>query len=216
MKRSRAISLIASVLVLLTLAAVIGWIAGRSGHNDASAGRAPTSIATDFNVAGLPPVHVDRCPSGADLLPAPATGQDLLPDLTLECIGEIGTTETVALRRLGGVPTVVNLWASWCVPCRQEMPDLQQAYAAAGRKVRILGINTKDSAESARATMLSTGVRYANLADPGAKVRAAAGSNFMPTTLFVAADGRVVFRKVGPMTAAQMRQLIAEHLGVTL
>jgi thiol-disulfide isomerase/thioredoxin len=209
--RHRAIALAATAIAVpFLIAAVLVGIAAASRH------RTPRPSALSFNQENLPPVNIDRCPSGGDLLPQPATGSGLLPDVTLECIGAIGSHETVALRRLGGVPTVVNLWASWCQPCRTEMPTLQAAAAAAGGRVRIIGVNTKDAAEAARATLSVTGATFPSLADPAAKVRSGVGSNFMPTTLFVTADGHIAFRKLGPMTAAELRALIAEHLGVTL
>jgi cytochrome c biogenesis protein CcmG/thiol:disulfide interchange protein DsbE len=49
---------------------------------------------------------------------------------------------TVDPARLGGSPVLVNLWASWCVPCQQEMPALQRAYARYGRQVRFVGVDT--------------------------------------------------------------------------
>jgi thiol-disulfide isomerase/thioredoxin len=147
---------------------------------------------------------------------APASGRNALPDAQLECIGEIGSTQTVALRRLGGKPTVVNLWASWCDPCKTELPEFQSVYAAAGGRVRFLGVNTKDSSEGARATIAQTGVKFANLADPSHQLRDSLGSNLMPATLFVDAQGRVVYTQLGPLKAKDLREKIAEHLRVQL
>lgn len=202
----------AAVAALVLLTGIGAAIAARGAK---SAGG--SAAGNSFNTDGLPPVHTDPCPQGSDLLPAPATGQDSLPDLTLECIGAIGSHDTVSLRRLGGVPTVVNLWGSWCIPCRAEMPDLQAVNAAAAGRVRFIGINTKDYSEGARATILRTGVRYPTLADPRSKVRAAIGANYLPTTLFVDATGRIVFRRAGQFAdVAHIKAAIAEHLGVAL
>lgn len=221
MTRRRAVVLVVAVVAVLAMVGgVIGAIAGRGGKTGggktggANGGANPPAVKS-FNTDGLPPVHIDRCPTAAQLLPQPKTGKDSLPDLTLECIGAIGTADTVALRRLGGVPTVVNVWATWCVPCRQEMPDLQQVYAAAAGRVRIIGVNSQDYAEGARATINDTGVRYPSLADPGGKVRLAVGSQVMPITLFVSADGRLVYRKVGQYAdTAAIKADIATYLGV--
>ena len=214
----RQATVAAVVAALVMVGGIAGALTGRAGSKSTrAAGNSALASNKSFNTAGLPPVHTDPCPRGADLLPVPVTGKDALPDLTLECIGAIASSDTVSLRRLGGVPMVVNLWASWCIPCRQEMPDLQRVYAAAGGRVRFIAINTKDTAESARATILGTEVRYPSLADPAAKVRAEIGANYMPTTLFVSAEGRIVFRKAGQFPdAAAIRAAIAEHLGVTL
>jgi cytochrome c biogenesis protein CcmG/thiol:disulfide interchange protein DsbE len=170
-----------------------------------------------FNAANLPPIHTDACPAAGELLAQPVDGgKDHLPDLQLECIGEIGSTVRVPLRRIGGMPTVINLWGSWCVPCRQEMPDLQRAYGDMRGKVRLLGINTDDNPEAARATINSTQVTWPSLADPDAKVREQIGPQFMPATLFIAADGRIVHRKYGRLAPQQFRALVLEHLGVRL
>lgn len=198
----------AAVLLSLVLFAV--------GCTRSSSSTPSTTKPGGFNAVGLPPIHTDPCPKPAELLAEPAPGgRDYLPDVELECIGEVGSTETVPLRRLGKVPTVLNLWGSWCVPCRQEMPDLQREYAGMAGKVRLLGINTDDSPEAARATINQTQITWPSLADPGAKVRAHVGQ-FMPATLFVAADGRIVHRKFGRLDRAQLRELVEKHLGVRL
>jgi len=196
----------AAVLLAVALLAV--------GCGDSSSSSSAKS--STFNAVGLPPIHTDPCPKPADLLAQPAPGgKDYLPDVELECIGEVGSTETVSLRRLGKVPTVVNLWGSWCVPCRQEMPDLQRAYAGLAGKVRLLGVNTDDSPEGARATINQTQITWPSVADPKALVRAHIGQ-FMPATLFVAADGRIVHRKFGRLDRTQFRELVQKHLGVQL
>jgi cytochrome c biogenesis protein CcmG/thiol:disulfide interchange protein DsbE len=196
----------AAVLLSVALLAV------GCGESSSSSSAKPST----FNAVGLPPIHTDPCPEPADLLAQPAPGgKDYLPDVELECIAEVGSTKTVSLRRLGKLPTVVNLWGSWCVPCRQEMPDLQREYAGLAGKVRLLGVNTDDSAEAARATINQTQISWPSLADPEALVRAHIGQ-FMPATLFVAADGRIVHRKFGRLDRAQFRQLVQDHLGVRL
>jgi thiol-disulfide isomerase/thioredoxin len=211
----RRIQMLAATAVGVALVVIGSAFAFRHEGPRAPAGQTPA--AKSFNADGLPPVHTDACPAGGDLLPAPATGKDVLPDLALECIGAIGTSDAVSLRRLGGVPTVVNLWSTSCDACRHEMPDLQKVYAAAAGKVGILGIDSKDYAEGARATILNTGVRYPSLADPDEQVRVDVGSIGLPVTLFVSAKGVVVHRRLGayPDDAA-IKADIAEYLGVTL
>jgi thiol-disulfide isomerase/thioredoxin len=214
----RRIRMLAATAVGVALIVIASALALRhDGKRARPAPPGPAPAAKSFNADGLPPIHTDACPAAGDLLPAPATGKDALPDLTLECIGAIGTSDTVELRRLGGVPTVVNLWSTSCDACRHEMPDLQAVYAAAAGKVRIIGVDSKDYAEGARATILNTGVRYPSLADPGEKVRVDVGSIGLPVTLFVSPAGKVVHRRLGAYPdEPAIKADIAEYLGVTL
>ncbi|MEO6714465.1 MAG: TlpA disulfide reductase family protein [Mycobacteriales bacterium] len=217
MTRTQAFALAAAaILSPLLITAVIVTAAG--SFDDVTDNAVPQpKRPTSFNADTLPIVHLDRCPTGDALLPQPATGKDLLPDLTLECIGEHGSTDTLSLRRLGGVPTVINLWQTLCEPCKAEMPDLQEVYADAGGKVRVLGVNSKDDAGAARSTINLTAVRYPSVADPSDLVKIGVGAFAMPTTIFVSAQGRVVHVKTGQYpNAAAIKDDIAEHLGVRL
>lgn len=215
-KKSRAIVLIIAAVLSPFLITAVLVLAFGSG-DDPVTGLPGRPKQASFNVAGLPPVQTDACPSDTQLLPQPVTGKNALPDLTLECIGAIGSSQTVQLNRLGGVPTVVNIWSTSCEPCRREMPDLQRVHAQAAGRVRIIGVNSNDYAEGARATIKATGVSFASVADPDEQVRIAVGSALMPTTLFVAADGRIVYRKVGEFPdATRLKDDIAKHLGVRL
>ncbi len=72
---------------------------------------------------------------------APAVGSDGLPALTLPCLGP---GPDVWLDRLTGRPTLVNLWATWCGPCREEMPLLQAAHGRHGEQIRFLGVDVQD------------------------------------------------------------------------
>lgn len=216
MKRRRVIVIAAAIASPLLITGLLVLVFNRGQHRKQSLPARP-AVAKSFNTDGLPLVRTDRCPSGADLLPASVTGDNVLPDLTLECIGEIGSTDSVSLRRLGGVPTVVNLWATWCSPCRAEMPDLQAVYAAAGGRVRFLGVNTRDYAGGARETINLTGIRYPSLADPDEQVRKDVGALGMPVTLFVSPAGKIVHRKLGQYADQKLlKDDIAEYLGVRL
>jgi thiol-disulfide isomerase/thioredoxin len=169
-----------------------------------------------YNAPGVQPIATDPCPAAADALPAPATGRDALPDVRLECIAAEGSTDRVAMARLGGTPTVVNLWASWCTPCVKEMPDLERVHRAAAGKVRFLGVNTDDAVSNARARIVGTGVTYPSVADPDERVRAGIAAPGLPATLLIDAKGRIAHRQFGPVTSDQLTGLIAEHLGVRL
>ncbi len=159
------------------------------------------------------PIGTDPCPAEADLLPAerrPTSGERL-PDITLDCFGHPGK---VSLRAVGGMPTVVNLWASWCEPCVREMPALESIHDAFDGKVRFLGVATKDYDKSARDRIGRTGVSYPSLWDPDEKLKNAIGTRSLPTTLLVGADGLVKDVHVGELTEAELRAKLREHLNV--
>lgn len=164
--------------------------------------------------AALPLVGLDPCPAEAELLTTDASGSTTLPDLTLECLGD---GPPVALRRLGRVPTVVNLWASWCGPCRQEMPAFQEVYRTLKGRVRFLGVNTSDSPRSARETVQLTAISYPSVVDAKGALRKELGGVAalgMPTTLLLDADGRIVEQLVGEQTAEALLEALDQRLGV--
>jgi thiol-disulfide isomerase/thioredoxin len=209
------------VAIALAAAACDSPAAGNRVPEDAKGPGSGTAAARSsgigsYNAPGVQPIRTEPCPAAADALPAPATGRDALPDVQLECIGAEGSTDRVAMARLGGTPTVVNLWASWCSPCVKEMPDLEQVHRAAAGKVRFLGVNTDDAVSNARARIVGTGVTYPSVADPDERVRAAIAAPGLPATLLVDAEGRIVHRQFGPIDAERLTELLREHLGVRL
>jgi cytochrome c biogenesis protein CcmG/thiol:disulfide interchange protein DsbE len=115
---------------------------------------------------------------------------------------------------LGGRPLVLNVWASWCGPCRTEMPAFQQVYLQAKDTVGFLGLDHLDVEAAARRFVAQTGVTYRLAADPKGEAGAKLGVAGLPTTLFIAADGTLRGRHVGAMTATQLRGAIATYLGV--
>jgi thiol-disulfide isomerase/thioredoxin len=119
-------------------------------------------------------------------------------------------TPLTAATYAAGSPLVVNVWASWCSPCRDEVPLLARA---ARQGVRVLGIDERDSAAQARHFARSHGVTYPSLSDSDGRVLAGlrvlpqAG---IPSTLVVDAAGRMVARVVGPLTSRSLRRALAK------
>jgi thiol-disulfide isomerase/thioredoxin len=101
----------------------------------------------------------------------------------------------------------VNVWASWCGPCRQEMPRLERA----ARMIRVIGIDERDHSGSARAFAASRGVTYPNLSDPDGTLLARLPmlpQTGVPSTLFLDNRGRVAARVVGPVDNDTLRRII--------
>lgn len=120
----------------------------------------------------------------------------------------------LSLADLRGSPVVVNFWASWCVPCREEAPLLTaaaRAYEAQG--LRVVGIVYQDSAESARDFMARYTQTYPGLLDPDGRTAIDYGVFGIPETFFIDRDGIVRSRQVGPVTKEGLDRQIREILG---
>jgi len=122
------------------------------------------------------------------------------------------------LQGLRGRVVVVNFWASWCVPCRQEMPALEQAsrgYAEAGKPVTIIGVDASDVRSAAAKFLAEVGVTYPTVYDQQGLRGGVAASwsvTALPQTWFVARDGSRAGRIAGRLQAADLRSRVDELL----
>ena len=116
----------------------------------------------------------------------------------------------VSLSELRGTPLVLNFWASWCAPCREEGPVLERAWLGArGQGVVLLGLNMQDVTVDARDFARQLGITYLNVRDRGNDVARSYGVTGLPETFFISATGRVVGHVIGAVTPAQLRDGIA-------
>jgi len=142
----------------------------------------------------------------------PAAG-DPLSELSFDC----PAGGTLDLGRAQGVPTLVNLWGSWCPPCREEMPLLQELSASAGGKLQVVGVISKDGQPQAESFAADAGVTFPSAFDGDGELMADLGINVLPYTYFLDASGSLVYTQVGPVESVdELRGLVAEHLGVRL
>lgn len=102
---------------------------------------------------------------------------------------------------LRGYPIVVNVWASWCGPCRFEFPTLQRLSAAYGKRVAFLGVDKQDSSDAAKTFLGEEPVPYPSYSDPDQDIsRAIGATNGVPDTAFYDRSGNLVYLKQGPYT----------------
>lgn len=181
-----------------------------SGGTGTTAPPAPTVAASQLE-ASKAAAGIADCPPSDPAVPARADG---LPDLTLPCLGG---GRTVRLAGLRGTPLVVNVWAQWCPPCRQEAPHLTEASQQLAGRVAFLGIDYNDPRpELAIAFADEAGWRYPQVTDEDRAVQPPFQLVGPPMTLFVTADGRIAHRHPGMVTSTeQLLQLVTQHLGVS-
>lgn len=127
-----------------------------------------------------------------------------LPELVLHDLDG----RAVALTELRGQPLVVNLWASWCPPCRREMPVLLAARQSEPG-VRFLLVNQGEGAAEVAAFLARQGIDTRDvLLDSGSQLGREAGSRALPTTLFYDADGRLRHSHLGELSPASLKHAL--------
>jgi cytochrome c biogenesis protein CcmG/thiol:disulfide interchange protein DsbE len=135
-----------------------------------------------------------------------------LPPIALPCLGP---GDPVTLSGLRGTPMILNAWASWCAPCRQELPALASYSEAADGEVVVLGLNVIDDAEAAATLWSQLAMPFPSVVDAEGATRAPLRWIGLPVTYFVDAGGTVVYRHDGAVTeAAEWAALAEQHLGV--
>lgn len=146
-------------------------------------------------------------------VPAPQKGF-LAPDFTLESLDG----QSVHLADLFDRPVIVNFWASWCPPCRAEMPAMQRVYEDYAGQIHLLAVNAahQDTLANAMAFVSGNGLTFPILLDSqGAAYRQYAITS-LPTTFFIGADGVIAEVVVGgPLTEAGLRSRIESLLEET-
>jgi cytochrome c biogenesis protein CcmG/thiol:disulfide interchange protein DsbE len=119
----------------------------------------------------------------------------------------------VRLADLAGRPVVINFWASWCEPCRQEADVLERfAREYEPRGVAFIGVNLWDSDDKARAFLDEFGASYRNGVDAGGGAAIEFGVTGLPETYFVDRQGQLVRKFIGPITERALRAAVEELL----
>ena len=113
----------------------------------------------------------------------------------------------------GGGPLVLNFWASWCNPCRREIPELVEATQRFGQEVRVVGIVMPSDAEGARTMAAEFGINYELAVDAlGGQGHADYDVRSIPTTYFIDRSGVIRAKVTGEMSAAVLTEGISRIL----
>ncbi|MDG4828030.1 TlpA disulfide reductase family protein [Solwaraspora sp. WMMD1047] len=176
-----------------------------AGSSAAPAARAPAeSPAEAPRTAALGVVAMETAPGG---------GHRAMPAVTLDCF--VGG-ERVDLGALRG-PAVVNLWASWCGPCRKELPALQRLHERAAGAVRVIGVDTRDRRAAAEETAADLGITFPQFFDEQERLLIGLERRVIPVTAFV--DGQGLIRHLdesGALDDETLGKLVEQHLGVAV
>jgi thiol-disulfide isomerase/thioredoxin len=173
-------------LALLACALVLGGCGGCGDNGN------PESAAVDYDkaLADAPPKLKALYEQGDALIP-----------------GGIDAYER-ELAKLKGTPLVVNLWASWCGPCRFEFPYFQQVAAERGTDVAFLGVDTDDTDDAANTFLDELPLPYPSITDPDKEIHDEFQARGLPATAFYDASGELQYLHQGPYTSAD--QLAAD------
>ena len=152
-------------------------------------------------------VLLGGCGGGASAETTGVNQGNLAADFTLETVD--GTE--VSLSDYRGDVVLVNFWATWCPPCRAEIPDFEAAYRERqGDGFVVLGINVEESREAVAPFAQAMGMSYPVLLDRGGQVMKMYRAPGLPISLFIDRDGVIRVRHVGFLTGEQLQKYLAQ------
>lgn len=190
--------------VLVVLVAATACASSHSGR--VSAERPGTCLNATAKASG------SATPSSRSAGAGKSAGR--VPAQSLACLDGSGDVRLDTLSR----PTVINMWASWCEPCRAELPAVEAFAKAAGPSIDVIGVDTADQRSPAQSTISDFALTYPMVFDPDQHILHSVGAQGLPATLFVAPGGdiRYVYNNGTALDAAHLDALAATYLGVTV
>jgi thiol-disulfide isomerase/thioredoxin len=138
------------------------------------------------------------------------TGKKAIP---LDCLDESSVIDLASIKG----PALVNVWGSWCGPCKDEMPIFVDFYSKHSQSVDLIGISVEEAdIQDARDFVQAYGMTWPNLYDATGVTRATLGMG-VPITLFIDENGEITYRKIGVVTTIEELEIATEkYLGVDL
>ena len=155
-------------------------------------------------------IWLTRSSTTSDTVPGTVHVDEPAPDFTLDLFDGTRFTLSDHLVR-DGRPMVMNFWASWCVPCREEMPDFD-AVARRHPEVLFLGVAVQDTEAAAREFAAEVAVSYPLGFDTDGGIAGLYPILGLPTTWFIASDGTIAAQYAGQLQEDSLESLIEEHL----
>ena len=129
-----------------------------------------------------------------------------------ECLdGDTG----VDVRNIKG-PAIINVWGSWCGPCKEEIPYFVEFYETLDPSIQLIGVDVEEaSIEDGRAFVIENGITWPNLFDSDSSTDSYFGMG-VPVTWFIGTDGKVLYKKIGVINSAdELRELSEKYLGAS-
>ncbi len=121
--------------------------------------------------------------------------------------------QPLTLSSLRGKPVLVNFWATWCGPCKSELPDLETAFMKYGDKVDFLFVNLtdgyRDTVDGVKAFLEEKGFAFPVYYDTDGSAAIAYGVSSIPTTVLISPEGRLLHTQIGAMTGETIESLLA-------
>ena len=156
---------------------------------------------------------IDDSLADARAIPAPGFTLDVLQrgaDPGNPVLARALADGRLSLRELRGSPVVLNFWASWCIPCRDEAPDLERTWQAQrARGAVVLGLDQQDITDDARDFAKEFRLTYPMVREGGDATARRYGTTGIPETYFISARGEVVGHVIGAVSPAQLRDGLA-------
>ena len=133
--------------------------------------------------------------------------------IMLDCLDG---TDGASINGIKG-PAIINVWGSWCGPCKEEMPLLRSFYEKAQDNLALIGVDVEEaSIEDGRKFVKNNGITWPNLYDADGESRAYFGMG-VPVTWFIAADGSVAYKHIGVIKSEkELISMTSKYLGVKL